>query len=237
VSSQSSWEGKADEVAIPTISPPTLATSSSVAWWSMIAWRRPLSKVAVVESWPSSRANAAVSFGDIELSVSTEIDSFTVTRYRGQRLSVADYRGRHLVAQVHLGHDLASEITWKVAVWYFATTGAILTYFFSHIAGPDARPLLFVLLFLRFASLGVGNLHFRGPAIYTKYFLGWNTSPCLCAFPAGRTLSSLQPFLLINSVLYTAVSAASRPCLRCVHHASSRNDALAGRSTRGELDS
>ena len=54
------------------------------------------------------------------------------------------------------------ETTLKAAVWYFATTGAILTYFFSHIAGPDARPLLFVLLFLSFASLGFGYLHFRG---------------------------------------------------------------------------
>jgi hypothetical protein len=44
----------------------------------MIAWMRPLSKMAVVESWPSSRANAAASFGDIELNVSTVTDSFTV---------------------------------------------------------------------------------------------------------------------------------------------------------------
>jgi hypothetical protein len=50
----------------------------------MIAWRRPLSKLAVVESWPRSRASAAASFGEIELSVSTETDSFIVARYRGQ---------------------------------------------------------------------------------------------------------------------------------------------------------
>jgi thiosulfate reductase cytochrome b subunit len=80
-----------------------------------------------------------------------------------------------------------------VAVWYFATTGAILTYFFSHIGGPDARPLLFVLLFLSFASLGFGYLHFRGSR-HMHEILGWNTSPCLCAYPADRMSSSLQPF-------------------------------------------
>ena len=43
-----------------------------------------MSKVAVVESWPIRRSSAAASFGEIELSVSAETDSFTVARYRGQ---------------------------------------------------------------------------------------------------------------------------------------------------------
>ncbi len=49
------------------------------------------------ESWPISRAGAAL-FGEIELSVPTETDSFTVARYRVQVLSVADRKVRHVVA-------------------------------------------------------------------------------------------------------------------------------------------
>ena len=87
------------------------------------------------------------------------------------------------------------EITWKVAVWYYATTGAILTYFFSHIAGPDARPLLFVLLFLSFASLGFGYLHFRG-ARHMHEVLPWLEYIALSLHIPGRprTSSSLQRF-------------------------------------------
>ena len=101
------------------------------------------------------------------------------------------------------------EITWKVAVWYYATTGAILTYFFSHIGGPDARPLLFVLLFLSFASLGFGYLHFRG-ARHMHEVLPWLEYIALSLHIPGRPhVEFIAAFLLINSVLYTAVAAAS----------------------------
>ncbi len=60
------------------------------------------------ESWPISRAGAAL-FGEIELSVPTETDSFTVARYRGQGCRSLTALGRHLVA-VHLGYDFASEL-------------------------------------------------------------------------------------------------------------------------------
>jgi hypothetical protein len=100
------------------------------------------------------------------------------------------------------------EIALKSAVWYFATTGAILTYFFSHIAGPDARPLLFVLLFLSFASFGFGYLHFRG-ARHMHEVLPWLEYIALSLRIPGRPhVEFIAAFLLINSILYTAVAAA-----------------------------
>ena len=101
------------------------------------------------------------------------------------------------------------EIVWKVAVWYFATTGAILTYFFSHIGRPDARPLLFVPLFLSFASLGFGYLHFRG-ARHMHEILPWLEYIALSLHIPGPAAHRVHcAILLINSVLYTAVAAAS----------------------------
>jgi hypothetical protein len=47
------------------------------------------------------------------------------------------------------------EVAWKVSVWYYATTGAILTYFLAHVRDEGAEPLPFVLLFLTLISLGL----------------------------------------------------------------------------------
>jgi hypothetical protein len=100
------------------------------------------------------------------------------------------------------------ETALKAAVWYFATTGAILTYFFSHNAGPDARPLLFVLLFLSFASLGFGYLHFRG-ARHMHEVLPWLEYIALSLRIPGRPhVEFIAAFLLIDSILYAGVAAA-----------------------------
>jgi hypothetical protein len=112
------------------------------------------------------------------------------------------------------------ETALKAAVWYFATTGAILTYFFGHIAGPDARPLLFVLLFLSFASLGFGYLHFRG-ARHMHEVLQWLEYIAISLRIPGRPhVEFIAAFLLIDSILYTG---AIMPCASVISSAVGRS--------------
>jgi hypothetical protein len=125
----------------------------------------------------------------------------------GEPIAEDDRLWRQYLVMVDL-YKFYLEITWKVAVWYFATTGAILTYFFGHIAGPDARPLLFVLHFLSFASLAFAYLHFRG-ARHMHEVLPWLEYIALSLRIPGRPhVEFIAAFMLINSILYTAVGVA-----------------------------
>jgi hypothetical protein len=125
----------------------------------------------------------------------------------GEPIAEDDRLWRQYLVMVDL-YKFYLEITWKVAVWYFATTGAILTYFFGHIAGPDARPLLFVLLFLSFASLGFAYLHFRG-SHHMHEVLPWLEYIAISLRIPGRPhVEFIAAFMLINSILYAAVGVA-----------------------------
>jgi hypothetical protein len=115
------------------------------------------------------------------------------------------------------------EIALKAAVWYFATAGTILTYFFRHIAGPDARPLLFVLLFLSFASLGFGYLHFRG-AHHMHEVLPWlEYIASSLRIPGRPHVEFIAAFLLIDSISTSRLPPLVWHCLLCSLRASSSN--------------
>jgi hypothetical protein len=54
------------------------------------------------------------------------------------------------------------EIAWKVAVWYYATTGAVLAFYFNNVSIGGSTPLPYLLLFLAAISVGFAYLHLRG---------------------------------------------------------------------------
>ena len=53
-------------------------------------------------------------------------------------------------------------IAWKAAVWYYATTGAILAFYLDNVGRPGYELLPFLLVFLAIMSAGLAYIEWRG---------------------------------------------------------------------------
>jgi hypothetical protein len=101
------------------------------------------------------------------------------------------------------------EVAWKVSVWYYATTGVVLAYFFEHIGdqGSEALPLL--LIFLSGASAGFAYLHWRGARhLHSMIQLLEYIAESL-HLPGRPHIEFAAAFLLINCFMFAAVCVAS----------------------------
>lgn len=79
----------------------------------------------------------------------------------GQALDERDRLWQQYVVLVDL-YKYYLDMVWKVAVWYYATTGAILAYFFSHIGDQGGGVLALLLVFISLVSANFAYLHWRG---------------------------------------------------------------------------
>lgn len=101
------------------------------------------------------------------------------------------------------------EIAWKVSVWYYATTGAVLSFMFDRLEGPNAHPLLLVLVFVSLMSCGLSLLSYRA-ARYLLEMAPW-LEHCVRALrlPGRPHVEFASLFLFLNAVMYAIVSVAA----------------------------
>lgn len=100
------------------------------------------------------------------------------------------------------------DVAWKVSVWYYATTGAALTYFFANVGKEGTHALPWVLGFFDAASLGFAYLHWRGSRhLYDLMKLLEDIATKL-KLPGRPHVEFGAAFVLINAFLLVGVSLA-----------------------------
>lgn len=100
------------------------------------------------------------------------------------------------------------DVAWKVSVWYYATTGAILTYFFSHVGDEGAEALPWALGFFIIASLEFAYLHWRGSRNLYDLLKLLEDIAIRLSLPGRPHVEFGAAFVLINAFLLIAVSLA-----------------------------
>jgi len=100
------------------------------------------------------------------------------------------------------------DVAWKVAVWYYATTGVVLAFYFNNMDDTSTRraylPLL--LLFIAGISVAFAYLHWRG-ARDIKTVPKWLEHIAdELRLPGRPHVEFAVVFLLINAAMFVAVS-------------------------------
>jgi hypothetical protein len=101
------------------------------------------------------------------------------------------------------------ELAWKVSVWYYAASGAILTYFFANVGQPEAPVLPYLLWFFGAASLGFGYLAWRGGGHLFGMIQLFEEIAERLGLPGRPHVEFACAFLLISSLMYTALGIAA----------------------------
>jgi hypothetical protein len=100
------------------------------------------------------------------------------------------------------------ELAWKVSVWYYATSGAILTYFFANVGQPGKSVLPYLLWFYGAASLGFGYLSWRGGGHLFGMIKLFESIAERLGLPGRPHVEFACVFLLISGVMFAALGVA-----------------------------
>ena len=101
------------------------------------------------------------------------------------------------------------DLAWKVSVWYYAASGAMLTYFFANVGQPEAPVLPYLLWFYAAASLGFGYLAWRGGGHLFGMIHPFEVIAERLGLPGRPHVEFACAFLLISSLMYTALGIAA----------------------------
>ena len=127
---------------------------------------------------------------------------------RGERLDEEDILWKQYVVLCDL-YKYYLDVAWKVSVWYYATTGVLLTYFFEHIGSEGSEALPLLLIFLSGGSVGFAYLHWRGARHLHSMIRLLEYIALTLHLPGRPHIEFGAAFLLINCFMFTAVSATS----------------------------
>lgn len=126
----------------------------------------------------------------------------------GDELADSDRLWRQYLVLVDL-YKYYLDVAWKVSVWYYATTGAVLAFVFDRLEAANPRPLIFVLIFLGFMSVGLSVLCFRASR-YLLEMVPWLEHCAVeLALPGRPHVEFASLFLLLNALMCGAVAVAS----------------------------
>ena len=101
------------------------------------------------------------------------------------------------------------DVAWKAAVWYYATTGVVLAYYFENYDAEEDGLLPFLLLFVGSMSLGFAYLAWRGARNLS------GIPPLLehiarnLRIPGRPHVEFAVVFLLMNSGMFVSVGLGS----------------------------
>jgi hypothetical protein len=101
------------------------------------------------------------------------------------------------------------DIAWKAAVWYYATTGVVLAYYFDNYNAEEDSPLPFLLLFVGIMSLGFAYLAWRGARNLSGFPLLLEHIACNLRIPGRPHVEFSVIFLLMNSGMFVLVGLGS----------------------------
>lgn len=101
------------------------------------------------------------------------------------------------------------DLAWKVNVWYYVTSGAILTYFFANVGQPESPVLPYLLLFYGGASIGFGYLFWRGGGHLNSMIDLFEGIAEKLRLPGRPHVEFGCAFLLISALMYVALGVAA----------------------------
>jgi len=101
------------------------------------------------------------------------------------------------------------DIAWKASVWYYAVTGAILTYYLANRAAYLPGPMPLVLLFLAVVSGGFAALHVKGAYNMSQMRELLEGIALKLGLPGRPHVEFAIFFLLLSALLMTLVCIAS----------------------------
>jgi hypothetical protein len=101
------------------------------------------------------------------------------------------------------------DVAWKVSVWYYATTGLILSYFFEHVGDDEGDVLPLVLVFVGCISLGFAYLTWRGGGHLFGLINLLESIAKRLKLPGRPHVEFACVFLLINTLMFVLVSVCA----------------------------
>jgi hypothetical protein len=101
------------------------------------------------------------------------------------------------------------DAAWKAAVWYYATTGVILAYYFENYDAATGGPLPLLLLFVAAMSLGSAYLAWRGARNLSGIPPLLEHIAQSLRIPGRPHVEFAVVFLLINSGMFSVVGVGS----------------------------
>ena len=116
--------------------------------------------------------------------------------------------GNRLWAQYVVLVDLYKnylDMMWKASVWYYAITGAILTYYLTHISDQFPGPLPLVLIFLLIVSVGLALLHIKAASNLSSLRDLFEGIALKLRLPGRPHVEFAIDFAILNAVLKALV--------------------------------
>jgi hypothetical protein len=123
----------------------------------------------------------------------------------GDKLDDNDRLWKQYVVLVDL-YKYYLDVAWKVAVWYYATTGAVLAYYFGNVEEGSGRIQSLLLVFLAVISLGFAYLQWRGARNLSSVPQLFEYIARTLRLPGRPHVEFAVVFLLMNSAMLVAVS-------------------------------
>lgn len=139
-----------------------------------------------------------------------DADSFDPLTWAGPDSSLSDRNP--LWANYAILVDLYKhylDVAWKASVWYYAVTGAILTYYLGHDSDQLPGPLPLLLLFLALVSLGLALLNIKaaGNFMSTRDLL--ERIACKLNLPGRPHVEFAVDFVIFNALLMVIICCAA----------------------------
>lgn len=144
--------------------------------------------------------------------VEDENGSFKPKTWAGETAPDLGPAGNRLWAQYAVLVDLYKQyldMAWKASVWYYAITGAILTYYLANASGSNSGLLPLVLLFLCAVSLGLALLHFKAASNLSSLRDLFEGIALKLQLPGRPHVEFAMDFVLLNATLMLSIGLAS----------------------------
>jgi hypothetical protein len=125
----------------------------------------------------------------------------------GDRLDADDRLWKQYIVLVEL-YKYYLEVAWKAAVWYYATTGAVLAFYLDRLDAEDMRISPLLLLFVAVMSFGFTYLAWRGARNLSSIPALLEHIAVTLRIPGRPHVEFAVIFLLMNSAMFMLVGLA-----------------------------
>ena len=125
----------------------------------------------------------------------------------GDPLDADDRLWRQYIVLVDL-YKYYLDVAWKAAVWYYATTGAVLAFYLDRLDAQDQSIAPLLLLFVAVMSFGFAYLAWRGARNLSSLPALFEHIAITLRLPGRPHIEFAVIFLLMNSVMFLSVGLA-----------------------------
>jgi hypothetical protein len=125
----------------------------------------------------------------------------------GQRIDPDDRLWKQYLAMIDL-YKYYLDAAWKAAIWYYAATGAALSFFFNK-DEAERRMLSPVLIFILLISLGFAYLLWRGARNLSSVPRVLEYIACTLRLPGRPHVEFGVVFLILNAAMQIVIAVGS----------------------------